>query len=145
MTSVFGAAPRGGVTGAGPCPCGSGRPYAGCCGPLLSGDDPAGTAEALMRSRYTAYLLGDVGHLVRTWHPRTRPEDLELDPRTTWTGLTVLRTERGGPGDGDGVVEFVARWREPSARGTDRTGELHEVSRFTRRAGRWVYVDGDLT
>ncbi|MER7070075.1 YchJ family metal-binding protein [Terrabacter sp. NPDC000476] len=138
--SAFGA---GSALSGGSCPCGSQRPYAGCCGPLLAADRQAVTAEELMRSRYTAFARGDVGHLVRTWHPRTRPDDLELDPSTRWTGLTVLRTERGGPQDTDGVVEFVARWREPSARGAVRTGELREVSRFTRRAGRWVYVDGD--
>lgn len=98
-----------------------------------------------MRSRYTAFATGDVGHLLRTWHPRTRPDELTLDPATRWTGLTVVRTERGAAEDGDGVVEFVARYDEPSpgrGRGTN-TGRLHEVSRFARRAGRWVYVDGD--
>ena len=97
-----------------------------------------------MRSRYTAFATGDVDHLVRTWHPRTRPEVLAADPSTRWTGLTVVRTERGGPDDDEGVVEFVARFEEPSAgRGGASAGRLHEVSRFARRAGRWVYVDGD--
>lgn len=98
-----------------------------------------------MRSRYTAFATGDVDHLVRTWHPRTRPGHLTLDPATTWTGVTVVGSERGGVGDSDGVVEFVARFEQPSAgagRGPVR-GRLHEVSRFTRRGGRWVYVDGD--
>lgn len=124
---------------AGPCPCGSGEPYAACCGPLLDSEALADTAEALMRSRYTAYALGDREHLVRTWHPRHRPATLDLDDNPTWTGLVVLATEGGGPHDSEGVVEFRARWSAGA-----RSGELHEVSRFERRAGRWFYVDGDL-
>lgn len=122
------------------CPCDTGLPYAGCCGPLIAGERSAATAEELMRSRYTAFALGDQAYLVRTWHPRTRPERVGLDPATRWTGLTVVRTERGGAADDDGVVEFVATWTQPPA-GT--RGELHEVSRFARRAGRWLYLDGE--
>ena len=93
-----------------------------------------------MRSRYSAYALEDLDHVFRTWHPRTRPGDLAATRGPEWLGLEVLRTERGGPGDADGVVEFRARYR-------DASGEhvLHETSRFERRAGRWVYVDGDVT
>ena len=98
-----------------------------------------------MRSRYAAFAVGDPDYLVRTWHPRTRPEGLTLEPATRWTGLTVVRTVRGGAEDSDGVVEFVATWAETStSRGrAPRLGELREVSRFARRAGRWLYVDGD--
>jgi SEC-C motif-containing protein len=99
----------------------------------------AETAEALMRSRYTAYAVGDVEHLLRTWHPRTRPVTLDLHDNLTWTGLVVVATEGGGPGDVDGFVEFRARWSEGG-----RSGELREASRFERRAGRWFYVDGDV-
>jgi SEC-C motif-containing protein len=135
---------RGGTTPDRGCPCGSGTAYALCCAPLLAGERDATTAEELMRSRYTAFATGDVDHLVRTWHPRTRPEVLELDPSTRWTGLTVVRTERGAAADDEGLVEFVARFEEPSAAtGRAVTGRLREVSRFARRAGRWVYVDGD--
>ena len=93
-----------------PCPCGSGTAYAACCGPLHDGA-PAATAEALMRSRYTAYALGRTDHVFRTWHPRTRPDDLAPDPGVTWTGLEVLATEAGGPDDDRGVVEFRAHFR----------------------------------
>ena len=80
-----------------------------------------------------------VARLAGTWHPRTRPDDVTPDPGTSWLGLEVLRTVDGGPGDDSGVVEFVARFRGP--RGEE---SLHETSRFERRGGRWVYVDGDV-
>ena len=89
-----------------------------------------------MRSRYTAYAVGDVGHLVRTWHPRTRPTDLRV-PSLEWTGLTVLATDAGGEDDDAGTVEFEARHLVPGG-GSE---VLHEVSDFARRGGRWVYVD----
>jgi SEC-C motif-containing protein len=121
-------------------------PYAVCCGALHRGERSAATAEELMRSRYAAFAVGDDAYLVRTWHPRTRPPRLDLDPATRWSGLTVLRTERGAVDDEDGLVEFVARWTEAAAPSTStgrRRGQLHEVSRFARRAGRWFYLDGE--
>lgn len=120
-----------------PCPCGSGTSYGGCCGPFHDGN-PAPTAEALMRSRYSAYAVGDLDHVFRTWHPRTRPVDLAPTPGLTWVGLEVLRTVDGGPDDDTGEVEFRARFRD--ARGEQ---VMHETSRFERRGGRWVYVDGE--
>ena len=119
------------------CPCESGSSYAACCGPVLAGQ-VAETAEALMRSRYTAYAVGDLDHVFRTWHPRTRPTHLTTDPGTTWLGLRVLATSGGGPGDDTGTVEFRATFRTTGDRRV-----LHESSRFQRRRGRWVYVDGD--
>ena len=91
-----------------------------------------------MRSRYAAYAVGDLDHVFRTWHPRTRPDDLTPDPALTWTGLEVLGVEAGGTDDDDGVVEFVARYRTPAG-----DGVLHERSTFVRRGGRWVYVEAD--
>ena len=111
------------------CPCGTGATYDACCGPLLANREQARTPEQLMRSRYTAHVRGDADHLFRTWHPRTRPDDVRPDPSTRWTGLQILSTE------GD-TVEFVARWEG---------GEMHEVSRFEQRAGRWCYVDGEVS
>jgi SEC-C motif-containing protein len=130
----FGAAAQPGVAGDAPCPCGSDDRFDGCCGPILAGS-PAATAERLMRSRYTAFALGDVRHLRVTWHPRTRPDDLELDPGLRWTGLEVHRSWAGGPDDDTGEVEFRAHWRQGRERGA-----LHERSTFARRGGRWVYV-----
>jgi len=88
-----------------------------------------------MRSRYTAFVVGHTDHLFRSWHPRTRPDEVGADPAVEWLGLEVLRTEAGGPDDDTGVVEFRARFR-------DHRGEqvMHETSRFERRGERWVYV-----
>lgn len=120
------------------CPCGSGRNLDQCCGPIL--DDPrhAETAEALMRSRYTANTLGRWNHLWATWHPRTRPDVVDSQG-LEWTGLQILATKDGQPGDITGMVEFRASYRAGK-----RHNFLHEVSRFQRRAGRWMYVDGDV-
>lgn len=117
-----------------PCPCGSGETYDACCGPLLANVAQATSPEQLMRSRYTAFATGDADHLFRTWHPRTRPDDVSPDPTTRWTGLRVIAAE------GD-TVEFVATWEGGQGEG----GQVHEVSRFEQRAGRWCYVDGDLS
>jgi SEC-C motif-containing protein len=114
-----------------PCPCGTGETYDACCGPLLANVAQATSPEQLMRSRYTAFATGDADHLFRTWHPRTRPDDVRPDPATRWTALRVLAAE------GD-TVEFVAQWETSPSEG----GELHEMSRFEQRAGRWCYVDG---
>lgn len=120
------------------CPCGSGTTYGACCGPLHDGK-AAETAGALMRSRYSAYAVGHLDYVFRTWHPRTRPAGLSPAPDLTWLGLEVLRTVDGGPTDDTGVVEFRARFRSPSGEHV-----MHETSRFERRGGRWVYVDGDV-
>lgn len=123
-----------------PCPCGSGRTYAGCCGALHDGLRHAGTAEALMRSRYSAFALRNERYLMNSWHPDTRPGQLRLAPGHAWTGLEILGTEAGGPDDTSGTVHYRAHSR--SAGG--HTDALTELSRFTRLQGRWVYVDGDI-
>lgn len=118
-----------------PCPCGSGAPYAACCGRWHAGE-PAPTAEALMRSRYSAYVLGLAGYVLDTWHAGTRPAELVPEPAVKWLGLDVRRHAA----DGDrATVEFVARSKLGG-----RAHRLHETSRFVREGGRWFYVDGDL-
>lgn len=122
------------------CPCGSGDTFGVCCRRYLVGlgdGVAAPTAEALMRSRYTAFAVGDVQHLRYTWDASTRPEELGLDEDTRWLFLSIDATQAGGPFDDAGIVEFTAVYRTPAGR-----GEQHEVSRFRREKGRWFYVDG---
>ena len=123
-----------------PCACGSGDAYARCCGPLHAGA-AATDAEALMRSRYCAYVLKDRDYLLRTWHPRTRPDTLELDDapgqRTRWLGLSIKHHRQAGPDLAE--VEFIARYRV----GGGSAGRLHERSRFERVEGRWTYLEGE--
>ena len=124
-----------------PCPCG-GASYAACCRQRHDGSRPAETAEALMRSRYSAFALCLPDYLQATHDvPATTQgrRDLEAAARAvTWLGLTVHRAEQGGPDDQEGVVEFTARSRDGRS-----LYALHERSRFRRVAGRWRYVDGE--
>jgi len=120
------------------CPCGGGRGgarYGECCGPFLAGA-PAPTPEQLMRSRFTAFALGDAAYLSETWHPSTAPERLDLDAALHWERLEIVRAEATAT---RGTVEFRALWRPGATRGV-----LHEVSRFRFAAGRWYYVDGEV-
>ena len=121
------------------CPCNPGVAYADCCAPLHAGE-PAATAEALMRSRYSAYVRGDSGYLLATWHPSTRPLELDLNagPQTRWLGLEVKHREMTGPDTA--TVEFVARYKVGGAPAV----RLHELSRFVREEGRWYYLDGEF-
>lgn len=122
-----------------PCPCGSSKPYANCCGPCHEGTQPAGDAEALMRSRYAAFVLGNAPYLLATWHADTRPQHLDLneEPLPRWLGLQVKRHEALGPDQAR--VEFVARYKVGG-----RAFRLHETSRFMRLNGRWYYVEGEM-
>ncbi|WP_242455879.1 YchJ family protein [Mycolicibacterium sp. P1-18] len=117
-----------------PCPCGSGAVYEACCQPLHHGARQADTAEELMRSRYAAYATGEADYLFRTWHPRTRPTAVTVDADVVWRGLRITDVVAGGSADSVGEVEFTAAYDD---------GSMHERSRFERRGGRWVYVDGD--
>ncbi|WP_457144871.1 YchJ family protein [Mycobacterium sp. URHB0021] len=122
------------------CPCGIEADYRSCCEPLHHGQREAGSAEELMRSRYSAHTRGHTDYLLRTWHPRTRPDDVAVDVGITWTGLQVMDVVAGGAEDDCGVVEFTARF-ESAGRESCR----HERSRFERRGRRWFYVDDALT
>jgi SEC-C motif domain protein len=123
------------------CPCGNSKPYADCCGRYLDGAEHAAAAEALMRTRYTAYTLELEDYLLATWHHSTRPVSLELssEPCSKWLGLEVRRHEHNPQEPDRAVVEFVARYKVGG-----RAHRLREVSRFVREAGQWFYVDGDV-
>ena len=128
------------------CPCGrqdrSGRvlSLAACCGRYLGHFEstPAPDAESLMRSRYTAFVLGDADYLRATWHASRRPMDLAPEPGAKWLGLEVRASQLVDIDHAE--VEFVARQRDAGGRAT----RLHERSRFVREQGRWYYVDGDI-
>jgi len=116
------------------CPCGLGEDYDSCCGRYHRGA-PAPTAEQLMRSRYSAFAVGDAAYLLRTWHPSARPRTLELDPRCRWTRLAVLDTDGGKLFDAAGTVSFRAMYVLDGQRHV-----LAETSRFVREGKRWFYL-----
>jgi SEC-C motif domain protein len=118
------------------CPCGRPLPYEHCCGRWHAGPQhlQAPDAESLMRSRYSAFVRQLAGYLMDTWHPSTRPPDLDFEPGLRWLGLDVKRHEPQG--EDRAVVEFVARSKLGG-----RAHRLHETSRFVREGGRWFYVD----
>lgn len=123
-----------------PCPCGSQDNYAECCGLLHSGKQQAATAEALMRARYSAFVVEDENYLLQSWHSSTRPERvLENDTQhTEWKGLNVIECHAGAEGDRDGTVEFIARFTVHK-----QAGQIHEVSKFMFEDDRWFYLDGE--
>lgn len=119
------------------CPCCSGKPFSSCCKPLLSGEKKAQQPEELMRSRYTAYVLKDMPYILKTWHPDTRPSEINPDTVPNWQGLRVLYTDTVK--NNYGIVEFEAK-----AFYRGKTHLLHEKSRFKRENTMWMYVDGDV-
>lgn len=124
------------------CSCGSGKPYAACCGRYIDQGEVPETAEQLMRSRYTAFTQANAPYLLASWHESTRPASLDLDSGepVKWLGLRIDKIEAGSPADVRGVVCFVARSRV----GGGRAQRLQECSRFVKEQGRWFYVDGDI-
>ena len=117
------------------CPCTSGLEFGECCGRWIVDGQPAPTAVQLMRSRFTSFAIGDAAYLLATWHAPARPSRLELDQDVRWFRLDILRTERGGPLDRTGLVEFAAHYRQDGERGIQQ-----ESSTFVREGGRWFYV-----
>ena len=126
------------------CPCGSGSDFDECCGPIIKGATPASTPEALMRSRFTAYVHGDLDHIENT-HAKeasdlfNRSAAESTAKSVKWISLEINDTTGGGEGDDTGTVEFAARFKQD--------GELqvhHERSNFRREDGRWLYVDGKM-
>ncbi|WP_242491700.1 YchJ family protein [Actinomyces minihominis] len=95
------------------------------------------TAEELMRSRFSAFKEGDRDWLLASWHPSTRPANLDLSGNPVWRGLQILDTRAGGTDDTEGIVEFRATYLT-----NDGIQVMHERSNFVREDGRWYYVDG---
>ncbi|MGD9843069.1 MAG: YchJ family protein [Steroidobacteraceae bacterium] len=125
------------VSATAPCPCGSLTEYAACCG-RWHGGEVAPTAEALMRSRYVAFVLENEAYLLTTWHHDKRPESVSFEHSIKWLGLKVVAVNEIGMDTAE--VEFVARYRL----GGGSAERLHERSRFVREAGCWLYVEGKL-
>jgi SEC-C motif domain protein len=127
------------------CACGSDVLYQECCGRYHSGVKKAPTAEALMRSRYCAYVEGEIDYLVATTLPAVRRTDLWIDYQTTyktidWIGLEIVSTAQGGESDKTGKVEFRATYIQDGQKSVH-----HELSRFRRYQGGWNYMDGKIS
>lgn len=119
----------------GGCPCGLGEDYPTCCGALHAGRRSATTAEQLMRSRYSAYVVRDAAYLLRSWAPETRPRSLEFDDDLVWIGLEILGHTGGSAFHTVGTVRFRASYLADG-----RPGELLEDSTFVRgNDGGWLY------
>ncbi|MBE0501306.1 MAG: YchJ family protein [Desulfuromonadales bacterium] len=126
------------------CPCGSGNDYTACCEPVITGKEPAQTAEQLMRARYSAHVMVDVEFLYATTHPDYREGYDHKGTRiwaenSEWHGLQILETTGGGPKDEEGEVEFIARFR-------DKNGlrSHHERGKFERKKKRWLFTEGEM-
>ena len=126
------------------CPCGSGKSYATCCEPYLSGKLKPATAADLMRSRYTAYAMAAIDYLYRTSGAKIQKEFNAEESRkwaesAEWSGIEMLNVSGGGEADETGTVEFVARY---SVNGT--AFDHHEVSSFAKKDGEWKFIDGKI-
>lgn len=130
--------PSGKRKGSVPCPCG-GAELTTCCGRFLNSTAPAQTALELMRSRFSAYALQNEAYLQTTWHSSTRPTGRLLDDneQIKWLSLEIRMHEQDT--DSSATVEFVARYKVQG-----RAHTLHEISRFVREDGRWLYLDGSF-
>ena len=126
------------------CPCQSGKEYESCCGPIIEGSQAAPSAEALMRSRYTAFTKANINYLHNSLHPDHRAD---FDPaaikdwaeNSEWLGLKIINTSAGGQDDQEGTVEFLVLFRMQGA-----TYQHHEIGEFKRHNGMWYYTDGKV-
>ena len=121
------------------CYCGLSLAFENCCQSIHMNKRSADTAEALMRSRYSAYVLGNTDYLSETWMPGYRPQSMELMEGVTWLGLEIVRTEGGLKQDKVGSVEFKANFMQEN-----RLYCLHEKSYFEQIEGQWFYKRGDI-
>ena len=124
------------------CPCGSGRSYADCCQPYIKGKEKAPTAEALMRSRYTAYAEHEIDYIINTCLARgekdiDKKSTRDWSEQSTWLGLRIISSEKGGPADTEGTVEFEASYERNGMK------ELHhETAQFKKENSEWLYDSG---
>jgi len=119
------------------CHCGSGEAFALCCQPYLIGDALPTIAEQLMRSRYSAYVIGNEAYILKTWHQSTRPEHLDLQSNhTAWFRLKVVDEVAGRINDSEGLVEFIAFYKI-----NGKAHMMHEKSRFIKEGNRWFYLN----
>jgi len=126
------------------CPCGSKMKYAECCRPLISGEKRAETAEQVMRARYSAYVMKEMGYLLTSLHPAHRSDYDEKSSRawaerTVWRGIEIHHTVNGGPDDSEGQVEFTVSFTENGIR-----QEHHERSTFRKADGVWYFEAGKV-
>lgn len=126
------------------CPCGSGKDFADCCEQIIQGTRSAATPEELMRARYAAYATGAIDFILDSTHPDERAncdrKEVQIwSEQSTWKGLEIINTEKGGPNDDEGTVEFIARY---NSRNVEM--EHHEISIFKRLGGKWFFYDGKI-
>ncbi|MHB8845881.1 MAG: YchJ family protein [Nitrospirota bacterium] len=126
------------------CPCGSTKAYADCCRPVITGERRAETAEQLMRSRYSAYVVKELAWLKTSLHPDHRGDYDEASSkawadRAEWHGIEILGTEKGGPGDQEGTVEFSVSFTESGVR-----QEYRERSSFAKAGETWYFTSGKV-
>lgn len=120
------------------CLCGSGMEYSDCCSPYHTGSTQPSTAEVLMRSRFTAYAMRNAEYLLETWQSDNRPSKLDFSKETAeWQKLEIIVVKKGQNHDEKGIVEFKAHYLQGAERFV-----MHEVSRFVKKQGRWLYLDG---
>lgn len=128
------------------CPCDSGKKYSECCEPIITGTGSAATAEALMRSRYTAYVKHEIEYIAHSCVRETEENEIDMEETRKWSqesiwhGLKILRTEKGKETDTEGVVEFTADYTRKGIRDVH-----HETANFKKINGVWVYNNGVLT
>ncbi|HJV66735.1 MAG TPA: YchJ family protein [Geomonas sp.] len=124
------------------CPCGSGLAYTECCEPIIRGVRPAETAEALMRSRYSAYVKVETDYIFETTHPKHREGydhagTKEWAENAEWDSLEIISTKDGGKDDTVGEVEFIARFAEKG-----KPMVHHERAQFKKEKDAWLFTDG---
>ena len=126
------------------CPCETGLNYNECCEPYITGQQNPATAEALMRSRYTAYVEHAIDYIINTCLDEGKDhidykQTKEWSEKSQWLGLKIISTDKGGPTDTEGLVEFEASYER------DRLKDLHhERARFKKTEDKWFYLDGDI-